>query len=81
MRDPELIFVQRISRLEKAFIDVLNEKVFLPQSYINYFVLAEWNLKQEQLYIYFKKEQKSKMIKKLSFNINPKSKERVSHFI
>jgi len=37
-------------------------------------LLAEWNLKQEQLYIYFEKEQKSKMIKKLSFKINPRSK-------
>ncbi len=26
--------------------------VFLPKPYINYFVLTEWNLKQEQLYIY-----------------------------
>lgn len=65
----------------KAFIDVLNEKVFLPKSYINYFVLAEWSLKQEQLFIYFEKEQQSKMIKKLSFKINPRSKEERTDFI
>jgi hypothetical protein len=51
--------------------------VFLPKSYINYFVLAEWNLKEEQLYIYFEKEQRPKMIKKLSFKINPRSKEKL----
>lgn len=65
----------------KSFIDVLNEKVFLPKAYTNYFVLAEWNLKQEQLYIYFEKGQKSKLIKKLSFKINSRSKERCTDFI
>ena len=61
----------------KASIDVLNEKVFLPKSYINYFVLAEWNLKEEMIYIYFEKEQNPKMIKKQTFKINQKSKEKL----
>jgi len=82
---PKIYFIRQVKedkgQTGKAFIDVLNEKVFLPKSYINYFVLAEWNLKEEQLYIYFEKEQKSKMIKKLSFKINPRSKEKCSHFI
>lgn len=82
---PKIYFIRQIKedkeQTGKAFIDILNEKVFLSKSYINYFVLAEWNLKQEQLYIYFEKEQKSKMIKKLPFKINPRSKERCSHFI
>lgn len=82
---PKIYFIRQVKedkeQTEKAFIDVLNEKVFLPKSYINYFVLAEWNLKREQLYIYFEKEQKSKMIKKLSFKINPRSKEKCSDFI
>jgi len=82
---PKIYFIRQVKedkeQIGKAFIDVLNEEVFLPQSYINYFVLAEWNLKEEQLYIYFEKEQESKMIKKLSFKINSRSKERCSHFI
>jgi len=81
---PKIYFIRQVKEKKQAgiaFIDVLNEKIFLPKSYINYFVLAEWNLKQEQLFIYFEKEQKSKMIKKLSFKINPRSKERYSHFI
>lgn len=65
----------------KACIDVLNEKVLLPQSYIHYFVLAEWNLKTEQLIIYFEKEQQPKIIKKLSFRINPRSKLGCTGFI
>jgi hypothetical protein len=82
---PKIYFIRQVKedkeQTGKAFIDILNEKVFLLKSYINYFVLAEWNLKEEQLYIYFEKEQESKMIKKLSFKINLKSKERCSHFI
>lgn len=82
---PKIYFIRQVKedkeQIGKPFIDVLNERIFLPKSYINYFVLAEWNLKQEQLYIYFEKEQEAKMIKRLSFKINSRSKERCSHFI
>lgn len=82
---PKIYFTRQVKedreQTGKAFIDILNEKVFLPKFYINYFVLTEWNLKQEQLYIYFEKEQKSKMIKKLSFKINPRSKKGCTDFI
>lgn len=82
---PKIYFIRQVredtEHTGKSFISVLNEKVFLPKPFINYFVLAEWNLKQEQLSIYFEKEQESKMIKKLSFKINSRSKERCSHFI
>jgi len=59
---------------DKAFINILNEKVFLPKSYINYFVLAEWNLLKERLYTHFEKEQTPKVIKEISFKINQISK-------
>ena len=82
---PKIYFIRQVKedkeQTGKAFIDVLNEKVFLPKSYINYFVLSEWNLKKEKLFIYFEKEQQSKIIKKISFKINQRSKERCSHFI
>jgi hypothetical protein len=52
----------------------LHEKIVLPKSYINYFVLAEWNLQKETLAIYFEKEHRSKIIKRLPFPINPRSK-------
>lgn len=82
---PKIYFTRQVKedqeQIRKAFIDVLNEKIFLPISYINYFVLAEWNLREEKLYIYFEKEQKSKLIKKLSFKINQRSREGVYPFI
>lgn len=78
---PKIYFIRQVKedkeQTRKAFIDILNEKVFLPKSYTNYFVLAEWNLKKEQLYIHFEKEQEPKIIKKLSFKINPRSKEKL----
>lgn len=68
---PKIYFIRQVREDReasgKAFIDALTDKVFLPKSYINYFVLAEWNLRQEKLYIFFEKEQKPKIIKKLSF--------------
>ena len=72
---------QDTEQTDKAFIDVLNEKVSLPSSYTNYFVLAEWNLKEEQLYIHFEKEQKPKIVENLSFKINQRSKEKCTNFI
>lgn len=77
---PRIYFTRQAmedQKTKKGFIDVLNERIFLRKSYINYFVLAEWNLKKEILCVYFEKERKSKMIKKLSFKINPKSKDKL----
>jgi hypothetical protein len=53
---------------------VLNEKIALPASYTNYFVLAEWNLKNERLTVFFEKDGKPTRIKSVTFRINPKSR-------
>jgi len=76
---PRIYFIRQVKHdkelnINIAFIDVLNEKIALPNNYINYFVLAEWNLLEEQLYIHFEKEQKLKTIKKIKFSINKRSK-------
>ena len=55
-------------------IDVLNEKIVLPVSYTNYFVLAEWNLKTERLAIFFEKDLQSKRIKSQKFTVNANSR-------
>jgi hypothetical protein len=77
---PKIYFTRQVlenQKTQKGFIEVVNEKIFLRKSYLNYFVLAEWNLKKETLRIYFEKEQEPKIIKKLSFKINLKSKEKL----
>jgi transposase len=59
---------------KEGFISVLNEIIHLPKSYIKYYVLAEWNLKEEQIYIRFEKEKESEIIENIPFEINPRSK-------
>ena len=82
---PKVYFIRQVKedkqQTAKASIDILNDKVYLPKSYINYFVLAEWRLKKEQLYIHFEKEQRPKIIKKLSFKINQRSKEKLAKLL
>jgi len=74
---PKIYFIRQVrenQNTEKAIIEILNDEIQIRKSYINYFVLAEWNLKEEMIYVYFEKEQKQKLIKKQSFKINSKSK-------
>lgn len=81
---PKIYFTRQVledQKTQKGYIDILQEKILLPKSYINYFVLAEWKLKQEMLCIYFEKKLISKIIKKIKFKINKKSKEKLKKII
>lgn len=81
----KIYFVRQVRedkiRPDRGYIDVLNEKIFLPESYISYYVLEEWDLKEEFIYIHFEQDRKLKLVKKQSFKINQRSKDRVSDFI
>lgn len=68
--------VEEDKEKKEGFINVLNEIIHLPKSYIKYYVLAEWNLKEEHLYVRFEKEKESEIIKNIRFNINSRSKEK-----
>jgi hypothetical protein len=77
---PKVYFIRQVREYEEkgsGYINVLNENVKLPQSFINYFVLAEWNLIEEKLYIRFEQDEKSKIIKELDFKINENSKKKM----
>lgn len=77
---PRVYFIRQVQQDEatgKAYIDVLNETVVLRKSYANYFVLAEWNLEDEQLHIHFEKEGAAKVIKTMDFPLNPNSRYRL----
>lgn len=81
---PKIYFIRKVFENEqtgKGYITLTNDRVFIRKSYINLFVLAEWNLKDEELYVYFEDQQKLKRIKKIKFKINQKSKEKLSDFI
>jgi transposase len=76
---PKVYFIRQVRRSPHrsgGFIDVLNESISLARPYINYFVLAEWNLKTELLRVYFEKDQSLEEIKKSPFPINQTSKEK-----
>jgi transposase len=74
---PKVYFLRQVKEDDKGgFIDVLHENIYLPDSYINYFVLAEWDLEKEQLYVRFEREKESEIIKRLTFKINQRSKKK-----
>ena len=74
---PQIYFIRKAYENQKengkGEISILNEKVELPSEYINLYTLSKWNLKTEILHIYFEKEQKKILIKKLKFQINKNS--------
>lgn len=70
---PQIFFIRKIyanEKTEQGEINILNEKIILPEAYINLYTLSMWNLKTQMLYIYFEKEQNKILIKKLKFQIN-----------
>ncbi len=72
---PRVYFIRQVvDQNGKGCIDVLNEKITLPTTYINYFVLAEWNLPKQQLVVYFEKDLTPTPIKRVNFLVNPNSK-------
>jgi len=74
---PRIYFIRQVQEDQAAhdgYIDVLHEKIALPSSYINYYVLAEWDITKEYLSIYFEKDQQSEMIEQVVFLINENSK-------
>ncbi|MFZ5559180.1 MAG: hypothetical protein ACOZAL_00035 [Patescibacteria group bacterium] len=81
---PKIYFIRKVHenpQTNKGFIELANEKISLPKSYINFFTLGEWNLKEEFLYVYFENEQKPQLIKKIPFKINQKSKEKLEKLL
>jgi hypothetical protein len=74
---PRVYFISQVKEHNSTgFIEVLNEKIYLPKSYINYFVLAEWNLQIERLIVHFEKDQEPRKIKECAFRINWRSHEK-----
>jgi hypothetical protein len=71
---PRVYFIRQVKGENKtAFIDVLNEKILVPKGYINYFILAEWNLSTERLQILFEQNHELRLVKEIAFKINQRS--------
>ena len=71
---PQTYFIRKVHesqvRNSKGEISILNEKIELPNEYINLYTLSEWNLRAEILNVYFENEEKKVLIKKTKFPIN-----------
>ncbi len=77
---PKVYFIRKVYEYpdrKRGYIDILKEFVPLPKSYINMFVLAEWNLKADRLTIYYENNQKANVIKITDFILNPVVKKKV----
>ena len=77
---PRVYFIRQVRETAErtdGFIDVLNESVSLPKAYINYFVLAEWNLSTELLSVYLENDKQLEEIKNSPFPINPTAKRKI----
>jgi hypothetical protein len=77
---PKVYFIRKVyerPKTKRGYIDILKEHVLLPKSYINMFVLAEWNLKSEQLTVYYENKLITEIIKTLPFALNPVTKQKV----
>lgn len=73
---PKVYFIRQVREDKETgsgYIDVLNERIKIPASFINFFVLAEWYLNEEKLYIHFEREKKPEVIKEMEFRINESS--------
>jgi len=71
---PQIYFIRKVNENQrkngKGEINILNEKIELPDEYINLYTLSEWNLKTEMLHVYFENEGNEILIKKMKFQIN-----------
>lgn len=77
---PKIYFIRQVKENEngEGFVNVLNENISVDPPFINYFVLAEWNLEKERLLIHFERKQVPETIKEIDFKINEHSKLRGS---
>lgn len=70
---PRVLFIRQVGQQhsEPGLINILNEQIQLDPAYNNYYVLAEWNLTDETISVYFQKEKQKVQIHQSAFNLNP----------
>jgi len=77
---PTVYFIRKVYEgpvTLRGYIDILKEHIPLPKAYINMFVLAEWNLKLEQLKVHYENNCMDAVIKTVPFTLNPTVKNKV----
>jgi hypothetical protein len=77
---PKVYFLRQVrdsGNGRHGWIEVLNEIVTLPPSYISYFVIARWHLLKETLTVYIEKEKRLETIISVPFEINSRSRKKL----
>jgi transposase len=78
---PRVYFLRQVRESDSSpgegSIDVLNEEILLPPPYINFFVIAEWNLSTETLTVSLEQDESLKKIKELDFTINKTTRQKL----
>jgi len=78
---PRVYFLRQVRESDTSpgygFIDVLNEEVKLPSPYINFFVIADWNLLTETLTVSIEQNESLHKIKETDFCINERTKQKL----
>ena len=71
---PKVCFLRQIHESNthpgEGMINILNEEILLPTDWINFFVLAEWNLNSQKLVVYLEENNSLKTLTDIKFNIN-----------
>jgi len=71
---PKVCFLRQIHESDthpgEGMINILNEEILLPADWINFFVLAEWNLNMQNLVVYLEENETLKPLNNIKFNIN-----------
>jgi len=78
---PNIYFLRQIKESEanpgEGSITILNEEILLPPEWINFFVVAKWNLKNETLTVFKEQNKRLKTLYENSFLINERTKNKL----
>ena len=78
---PNLYFLRQIKESEskpgQGCINLLNEEIPLPAEWINFFVVAKWNLKNETLTVFKEQDKQQKTLYEKPFLINKTTKNKL----
>lgn len=76
---PKVYFLRQVLENEEkeGYIDILNEKLRLEKSFINYYVLADWDIEKQVITVSIEKQQKLVKLLSQDFLVNPCSKEKL----
>lgn len=71
-----MYFIRQVQEAENGHqmgsINVQLEDILLPLEYVKYFVIAEWDLEKERLYVHFESDKNHTTIHEQSFPISGK---------